>query len=282
MNTMEHYVYKKEVDWSLLHDGLTLPVDNQVIFGRNMDEFLKRGESKDIILYLDGKAYKAKITNVNFSPKFNRIKDTLQIRYSRNSELSKVLRSYFSKSYGYLKLQRALRSPNDRSLIIMPEEIKEYLAIYTTEDQDSYFLDTIIAGDIFELKEVIKGQQEKEVEANFNYEIVDNKAGFFVAERLLKIRKLNKKICDNLKLLYDYHCQICGKRIGEEYSSQVVEAHHIDYFVKSFNNDFDNQLIVCPNHHSIIHDVNPIFDRSKKIYTYPNGFEEGLILNKHL
>lgn len=282
MNTMEHYVYKKEVDWSLLHEGLTLPVDNQVVFGRNMDKFLKRGESKDIILYLDRKAYQAKITNVNFSPKFNRINDTLQIRYSRKSELSKVLRSYFSKSYEYLKLKRKLRLDGDRSLIRLPDAIKEYLVIYTTEDQDSYLLDTIIAGDIFELQEVIKGKQEKEVETNFDYEMVDNKAGLFFAERLLKIRKLNKKIGDNLKLLYDYRCQICGKRIGEEYSSNVVEAHHIDYFVKSFNNDFDNQLIVCPNHHSIIHDVNPIFDRGKKIYTYPNGFEEKLILNKHL
>ena len=56
MNTMEHYVYKKEADWSLLHDELTLPVDNQVVFGRNIDKFLKRGESKYIILYLEGES----------------------------------------------------------------------------------------------------------------------------------------------------------------------------------------------------------------------------------
>lgn len=30
----ENYVYKKEVDWSLLMEGLTLPVDNQVVFGQ--------------------------------------------------------------------------------------------------------------------------------------------------------------------------------------------------------------------------------------------------------
>lgn len=27
--TTENYVYKKEVDWSLLQEGLTLPFDNQ-------------------------------------------------------------------------------------------------------------------------------------------------------------------------------------------------------------------------------------------------------------
>ena len=49
--TTENYVYKKEVDWSLLNEGLTLPFDNQVVFGQIMGRFLKRGESKDITLY---------------------------------------------------------------------------------------------------------------------------------------------------------------------------------------------------------------------------------------
>lgn len=101
--TTENYVYKKEVDWSLLNEGLTLPFDNQVIFGQIMGRFLKRGESKDITLYLDGKSYKAKITNVNFDPKFKRKKDTLQIRYSKNGELAKALQMYFAKSYQFIK-----------------------------------------------------------------------------------------------------------------------------------------------------------------------------------
>ena len=42
----ENYVYKKEVDWSTLMEGFTLPLDNQVIFLRNMERFLQRGESK--------------------------------------------------------------------------------------------------------------------------------------------------------------------------------------------------------------------------------------------
>ena len=39
-------MYKKEVDWSTLMEGFTLPLDNQVIFLRNMESFLQRGESK--------------------------------------------------------------------------------------------------------------------------------------------------------------------------------------------------------------------------------------------
>jgi len=280
--TTENYVYKKEVDWSLLNEGLTLPFDNQVIFGQIMGRFLKRGESKDITLYLNGKSYKAKITNVNFDPKFKRKKDTLQIRYSRNRELSNALRAYFIKSYNYIKATREARATGDRTMIRLPDDCKEYLAIYTTEYDDSYVLETIIADDIVTLKYAVSGQQERVMEAEFNYDIQDSAATMLENERIVKIRKLNKKIADNLKLLYGYRCQICGRLIGEEYGSHIVEAHHIDYFVSSLNNDASNQLIVCPNHHGIIHDTDPIFDRKRLLYIYKNGLEEKLVLNQHL
>jgi hypothetical protein len=95
-----------------------------------MGRFLKRGEAKDITLYLNGKFYKTEITDVNFDPKFKRKKDTLQIRYSKNGELAKVLQAYFSKSYQFIKTTRKMREPRDRKMIRLPEEYREYLAIY--------------------------------------------------------------------------------------------------------------------------------------------------------
>ena len=62
----------------------------------------------------------------------------------------------------------------------------------------------------------------------------------------------------------------------------MIHAHHIDYFSRSMNNDASNIMIVCPNHHSIIHDRNPEFNTKEKTYRYPNGYVEGLMLNKHL
>jgi len=282
LESSENYVYKKEVDWSLLNEGLTLPMDNQVVFGRNMGKFLSRGESKNITLYLDGKSYQAKIKNVNFDPRHNRKKDTLQIRYSPNGDLSNALKKYFFKSYKYINEKRKLRDKSDRTMIRLPEECKEYLVIYTTEYEDTYLLETIVADDLYLMKDIVKNLEEPVFEASFNYDTPDEKANIIETEGVLKIRKLNKKIGENLKLLYDYRCQICGRKIGEEYGSRIVEAHHIDYFVNSLNNDSSNQLIVCPNHHSIIHKVNPVFDRKSMIYLYPNGKQEGLALNRHL
>ncbi len=282
MESFEHYVYKTEVNWSLLTEGLTLPVENQVIFARNMGKFLQRGESKPINIYLNGRRYTAQIRNVNFDTRFKRIKDTLQIRYPRNGNLARALQSSFLKSYNFIMLQREMRPKGDRVMIKLPEYFKEYLAIYTTEYEDSYIFEAITADDILLLKQVVENQSERVLESNFNFDIVDKGSTILEDERVVRIRKLNRKIGDNLKLLYDYRCQICGKFIGEGYGAHVIEAHHIDYFVKSLNNDASNQLIVCPNHHCIIHEVNPVFDRKKLIYLYPNGMQEGLVINKHL
>ena len=59
----ENYVYKKEIDWSTLMEGFTLPLDNQVIFLRNMENFLQRGQSKIIHFFMNGKTYDAKIVS---------------------------------------------------------------------------------------------------------------------------------------------------------------------------------------------------------------------------
>jgi len=282
LNLSDSYVYKKEVDWSLLNYGLTLPIENQVVFSHNMGRFLERGESKQIKLYLNGIGYYATVQNVKFDPKFNRKKDTFQIRYSPNGDLAQALRENFATSYNYIKRIREIRPKNDRSLIKLPDEKKEFLAIYTTTYEDSFLIEAINSEDTLIFREVAKKCSESIIEEDFNYDVEDEKTSIIIDKRLTKIRKLNKKIGENLKLFYGYRCQICGELTGEDYGTNVVESHHIDYFTKSLNNDSDNLLIICPNHHRIIHSKNPIFDRTKLIYTYPNGYKEGLLLNRHI
>lgn len=172
---------------------------------------------------MNGKSYEAKIVNVDFDPKFRRKKDTLQIRYQRDGELAKSLQACFYRSSHYIKEIRENRDPSMRSMIKVHDEMKEYLAIYTTEYDDCYVLETIAAEDMQILRSEMDGQPE------------------------------------------------C-----------VMEAHHIGYFVKSLNNDASNQMILCPNHHSIIHDANPTFHRRQLMYVYPNGAEQKIVLNRHL
>ena len=277
----ENYVYKKEIDWSTLMEGFTLPLDNQVIFLRNMENFLQRGQSKIIHFFMNGKTYDAKIVNMNNSVEKRR-KDAYQIRYSRNGELSQALQQYFFKSMSYIKMIRESRDPKDRSYIKMPDGLKEYLAIYTTEYEDTFLLEPIAQDDFQVMKKAIQGMRERTVENEIEYEMEDKNSGIEKRLQIVKIRKLNRKIGENLKLLYGYRCQICGQVIGEKYGSHIAEAHHIDYFVNSLNNDANNQMIVCPNHHSVIHDANPVFDRRRMMYRFDNGVEEKITINKHL
>ena len=246
-----------------------------------MENFLQRGQSKIIHFFMNGKTYDAKIVNVNNSVE-KRKKDAYQIRYPRNGELSQALQQYFFKSMSCIKMIRESRDPKDRSYIKMPDGLKEYLAIYTTEYEDTFLLEPITQDDFQVMKKAIQGMRERTVENEIEYEMEDKSSGIEKKLQIVKIRKLNRKIGENLKLLYGYRCQICGQVIGEKYGSHIAEAHHIDYFVNSLNNDANNQMIVCPNHHSVIHDANPVFDRRRMVYRFDNGVEERISLNKHL
>jgi predicted restriction endonuclease len=62
-------------------------------------------------------------------------------------------------------------------------------------------------------------------------------------EKIVKIRKLDKSIGENLKMIYAYKCQICGLLIGETYDAAVIYTHHIDYFSTSLNNNANNIMV---------------------------------------
>ena len=250
--TTENYVYKKEVDWSLLIEGLAVPIENQVVFGQIMGRFLQRGEKKQITIYLDGKSYQASIINIDYSKKFNRKSDIFQIRYAKNGELAQALQKRFMSSYRYLEYMRKIRKPGDRKMLRLPDDEKEFLAVYTTEYGDSYIFEPIVKNDFSIARKYFLRFDERVFEEQSDINVTDSDASIEERTQIAKVRKLDRSIGDNLKQLYGYRCQICGKLIGEEYAAHVVEAHHIDYFVRSLNNDASNQLIVCPNHHSII------------------------------
>lgn len=281
-NISDEYVYRKEADWSLFHYGFAIPIEYQVVFRQVADRFLQRGESKEITLCLNGKSYKAKLNNNRIDKKFGNHADIVQIRYSQNSDLAQALRGCFHRSYDYLSKIKQLQEKGSRKHISLPENCKEYLAVYTTEYDDTYVLEAIVSDDIELLRKKVSGQSERSIEVQLAFDGRDDAAGIREKEQLVRIRKLNRKIGDNLKRLYGYRCQICGRSVGEAYGAYVAEAHHIDYFVKSLNNDASNQMILCPNHHSIIHDADPVFDRTRLLYTYANGLEEKLMLNLHL
>ena len=274
---MDTVLLQKEVDKSVLYQGMSIPKIYQKLFLEKLNIHLSHGQSCMIKLMLDGVLYDAQLKNQGFNQdKFVGHTDVLQIRYSEQSPLARKLRDKFKKTYLTVETFRA-NSENKGKHLVIPNSEKEFLVLYATVEYGTIMLDCITNNEyVEETKELSKLNE-------IEYEIaIDQGATIVVETGIRKVRRLSKAIGNSLKIIYGFKCQICGQYIGERYGSDLIHAHHIDYFTRSMNNNADNIMIVCPNHHGIIHDRNPIFDREQKVYTYPNGYKEGLLINYHL
>lgn len=118
-----------------------------------------------------------------------------------------------------------------------------------------------------------------EIEAIINAK--DTSAAILLRQAGQKTRIYNPKIIENLKKLYQYRCQICCYS-AQEYGVHIAEAHHILPFSSNQNNDAGNIIILCPNHHRLIHKAAPAFDRQRKVFVFSNRTEMEIKLNFHL
>ncbi len=88
-------------------------------------------------------------------------------------------------------------------------------------------------------------------------------------------------LAESLKSIYDHRCQVCGMNFRIKYEEPFAETHHIHSLSKGGLDISKNIIVICPNHHRIIHKTDAKFDRSKLMYRYPNGLEERLLLADH-
>lgn len=278
------FIMQKTVDWSLLNDGMTIPVSVCSLFKAWDESILMHGQSKDIKILIDGELYDAKLKNQNFvQSKWAGHKDIIQIRYSRQSPLAVKLRAVFKRSYDYLFAQKQVIGKSKRQ-IHLPTDQREYIRLYLTTSQDVLCVECCSNLDYQQLAHTLSAIPEEVYEQTDDdkFFMADKSASIEEKQRLVKYRKIDRSIILALKKFYDYRDEITGERIGDEYGDSVVEAHHIDYFTSSQNNDSTNIIIVSPNYHRIIHKNNPVFNRKKFQFEFENGEILRLKLYEHL
>lgn len=278
------FIMQKTVDWSLLNDGMTIPVSVCSLFKAWDESILMHGQSKDIKILIDGKLYDAKLKNQNFvQSKWAGHKDIIQIRYNRKSPLAVKLRAVFKRSYDYLFAQKQVIGKSKRQ-IHLPTDQREYIRLYLTTSQDVLCMECCSNLDYQQLAHTLSAIPEEVYEQTDDdkFFMTDKSASIEEKQRLVKYRKIDRSIILALKKFYDYRDEISGERIGDEYGDSVVEAHHIDYFTSSQNNDSTNIIIVSPNYHRIIHKNNPVFNRKKFQFEFENGEILRLKLYEHL
>lgn len=91
----------------------------------------------------------------------------------------------------------------------------------------------------------------------------------------------NRFLADSLKSYYENRCQVCGKDFLPDYGVAFSETHHIQYLAQGGPDISGNIVVICPNHHRIIHATNAHFNRQSLTYEYPNGLSEPLISTDH-
>lgn len=273
------FIMYKDVDWSTLNYGFNIPVEMQPILFSSMGKSLSPGESVPIKIVIGDKICEAKLSNSAFSREkfYNHPTEIVRILYSENSDLAQAFRTIYQSTFNYIRERKMNLKP--KLQVQVPIDIREKFALYSTPVPNCFALECFtISDNVSNLKEIVS---EEVFEIN-GEKWVDPNASIDIRERIVKIRRIDRSICDNLKHLYDYRCQITGEYVGTEYGGHVIEAHHIDYFVKSQNNDASNIIILSPDFHRIIHKFKPEFDRKLLAFVFPNGVKEKVKLNKHL
>lgn len=279
-----NFIMQKSINWSLLNEGLAIPVSVCSYFRTWDPSILEHGASKPIKILIEGEFYDATLKNQNFDQqRFAGHKDIIQIRYTPNSLIAAKLRACFQKSYEYIFAQRQL-SENRHRQIMLPDDIHEYFRLYLTSDPDVLSMECCTDSDYKQLANTLSTVPEEvyEVSDDDKFFLADKTASIEEKQQLVKYRKIDRGIIRTLKEFYDYRDEISGEKIGDQYGDSVVEAHHIDYFTKSQNNDSTNIIIISPNYHSIIHKNNPSFNRKKFQFEFRNGEVLRLKLYEHL
>lgn len=278
------FILQKDVNWSLLNEGLAIPISVYSRFSDWDASILEHGASKQIKILIDNELYDAKLVNQNFDQqRYPGHSDIIQIRYSPGSLIVAKLRSVFQESFAYLYAQRQLEENRNRQLVL-PNHLHEYIRLYLTGNKDVLCIECCTHVDYQQVAKRLSTVPEEIYEQSDDdkFFMEDTNASIEEKERLLKYRKLDRSIILTLKKFYDYRDEISGEKIGNEYGESVVEAHHIDYFTRSQNNDSTNIIIISPNYHRIIHKNNPQFNRRKFQFEFENGEVLKLKLYDHL
>lgn len=123
---------------------------------------------------------------------------------------------------------------------------------------------------------------EREIDEMANMK--DDSASFYYRTKGRKIRKYNVGILRKLKEEYQGQCQLCGAKpfAGSGSNADITECHHIDYFAASQNNDAENIIILCPNHHRLLHKESAVFEREQGRFVLSNGQMLPIKLDMHL
>ncbi|HSZ57794.1 MAG TPA: HNH endonuclease [Tepidisphaeraceae bacterium] len=101
-------------------------------------------------------------------------------------------------------------------------------------------------------------------------------------EELLANARRDRRLAAELHDRYAGRCQLCAFDSPAVYGVPSAEAHHIVYRSRGGDDELMNMVLLCPNHHTVVHKTDATFDYERLMFCFSNGRAEPLCLNDHL
>lgn len=127
-------IARKQVDWSVLQQGATIPLEFIEDFQlANNGVRIERGQSQPVVLIHHGEHYSAALRNIDRKVP----SDTFQILWSRGRKFRDLLAKVFALSLNYIEAERAAGA-NETGAIEVPEDKAEFIEFYRTDQPFQY------------------------------------------------------------------------------------------------------------------------------------------------
>lgn len=214
---------------------------------------------------------------------YSRAFEGVSARFGKNNSYMKLRRDEFDVLTGSSRKGWHKRPPIP-TVLLLHNDLKNYgfeeftqIVKLLIEDSDEVYQSPAITVDD---RRIITEFTEEEIERIINHQ--DFKSKVVKRTGTTTTRIFDDRIQTSLKKLYQYRCQICGATATVMYGVDVSEAHHIDYFTKSANNNPSNIVVLCPDHHRIVHKAKAIFNHELHQFEYDNAKVDQLMFNLHL
>ena len=91
-----------------------------------------------------------------------------------------------------------------------------------------------------------------------------------------------RRVATGMRETYAGRCQVCEYDPRNRYAQEICHVHHVVWLSRGGDNDRSNLVVLCPNHHAIVHRDDPPFDHGRLAFSFANGAVEALRLNLHL
>lgn len=158
----------------------------------------------------------------------------------------------------YLEPMLSATTAGESGIIFLPGE---YLKLKEEERSEPF---VVLEGnveapaqEVADIEPAEEGTQnpEEEADAFFEFDVTEDEDTPEIHEKVVKIRKRNRKLVRDLKGLYKHRCQVTGDEFLFKKANGVnyTEAHHLVPLGKGGADSPQNLVVLCPQIHSMLH-----------------------------